>query len=93
MDVRHDDPELAAAELDPDYRGRWTSLVARLRKVMNLVRQARNESELHNWKGLHLEKLKGDRDGQYSIRINEQWRICFAWRESDAYDVEIADYH
>jgi len=40
-----------------------------------------------------LEKLKGDRSGQYSIRINEQWRICFVWRDSDAYNVEITDYH
>lgn len=41
----------------------------------------------------HLEKLSGDREGQLSIRINEQWRICFKWREGDAYDVEITDYH
>jgi proteic killer suppression protein len=40
-----------------------------------------------------LEKLSGDRAGQYSIRINEQWRICFVWRDGDAYDVEITDYH
>jgi proteic killer suppression protein len=40
-----------------------------------------------------LEKLRGDRQGQFSIRINEQYRICFVWRASDAYDVEIADYH
>ena len=40
-----------------------------------------------------LEKLKGDRAGQWSIRINDQWRICFTWRAADAYDVEIVDYH
>ena len=40
-----------------------------------------------------LEKLTGDRGGQHSIRINNQWRICFEWREGDAYNVEIADYH
>jgi len=40
-----------------------------------------------------LEKLSGDRAGQYGIRINAQWRICFEWREGDAYDVEIVDYH
>jgi toxin HigB-1 len=40
-----------------------------------------------------LEKLKSDRAGQYSIRINEQWRLCFGWRAGDAYDVEIVDYH
>lgn len=41
----------------------------------------------------HLEKLKGDREGQYSIRINLQWRICFIWNNGDAFDVEIVDYH
>jgi proteic killer suppression protein len=40
-----------------------------------------------------LEKLSGDRKGQYSIRINDQWRICFEWRRGDAYNVEIVDYH
>jgi toxin HigB-1 len=43
--------------------------------------------------GNRLEKLTGDREGQHSIRINDQWRICFRWREGDAYDVEIVDYH
>lgn len=41
----------------------------------------------------HLEKLSKDRNGQYSIRINDQWRICFEWRRGDAYNVEIVDYH
>ena len=40
-----------------------------------------------------LEKLKGDRAGQHSIRVNRQWRVCFRWRAGDAYDVEIVDYH
>ncbi len=43
--------------------------------------------------GNRLEKLSGDRTGQHSIRINDQWRICFQWREGDAYEVEITDYH
>ena len=43
--------------------------------------------------GNRLEQLKGDRKGQHSIRINDQWRICFIWRDEDAYDVEIVDYH
>jgi len=41
----------------------------------------------------HLEKLTGNRAGQYSIRINDQWRICFEWRSNTAYNVEITDYH
>ena len=43
--------------------------------------------------GNHLQALKGDREGQHSIRINDQWRICFVWRDGDAYGVEIVDYH
>jgi proteic killer suppression protein len=43
--------------------------------------------------GNHLEALKGDRKGQHSIRINDQWRIYFRWRDADAFDIEIVDYH
>jgi toxin HigB-1 len=43
--------------------------------------------------GNHLEKLKGDRAGQHSIRISDQWRLCFRWDRGDVYEVEIADYH
>lgn len=43
--------------------------------------------------GNRLEKLKGDRPAQWSIRINDQWRICFRWQDGDAWDVEIVDYH
>ena len=43
--------------------------------------------------GNRLEALSGDRVGQHSVRINDQWRICFVWREGDVYDVEIVDYH
>jgi proteic killer suppression protein len=43
--------------------------------------------------GNRLEKLTGDRAGQYSIRVNDQWRVCFRWQDGDAYDVELVDYH
>jgi toxin HigB-1 len=43
--------------------------------------------------GNHLEALRGDREGQQSIRVNEQYRICFVWRDGNAFDVEIVDYH
>ena len=43
--------------------------------------------------GNRLEKLKGNRKGQYSIRINDKWRVCFRWSDGDAHEVEIADYH
>ena len=63
-----------------------------LRKLRMLNRAVR----LHDLRippANRLEKLAGDRAGQHSIRINDQWRICFEWREGDAYNVEIADYH
>ena len=43
--------------------------------------------------GNRLERLRGDRAGRHSIRVNDQWRICFRWRDGDAYEVEIVDYH
>ena len=63
-----------------------------LRKLRQLD-AATNLGDLAAPPGNHLEALKGNRRGQHSIRINDQWRICFAWRDGDAYDVEIADYH
>jgi proteic killer suppression protein len=52
-----------------------------------------NLSDLRIPPANHLEALQGSRKGQYSIRINSQWRICFRWHVGDAYDVEIIDYH
>jgi proteic killer suppression protein len=49
--------------------------------------------DLRSPPGNRLEPLKGDRQGQYSIRINDQWRICFTWTDTDPEDVEIVDYH
>ena len=49
--------------------------------------------ELYSPPGNHLKELKGERAGQYSIRVNDQWRICFYWYENNAYKVEIVDYH
>ena len=63
-----------------------------LRKL-RMVNNAISINDLRVPPANHLEKLKGDRAGQWSIRINEQWRVCFQWKESDAYDVEITDYH
>lgn len=50
-------------------------------------------SDLRAAPGNRLEKLSGDRPGQHSIRVNDQWRICFRWSEGDAHQVEIVDYH
>ena len=54
---------------------------------------ARRLDDLRAPPGNRLEALRADRAGQYSIRINDRWRICFVWRDSDAWDVEIIDYH
>jgi proteic killer suppression protein len=51
------------------------------------------ETIRQNLPTLSLEALQGDRAGQHSIRINDQWRICFVWRDGEAHDVEIVDYH
>ena len=58
-----------------------------------MLNNSQSLSDLRIPPGNRLERLKGDRAGQYSIRINRQWRICFAWRDGDAFDVEIVDYH
>ncbi len=50
-------------------------------------------NDLRSPPGNRLEKLSGDRAGQFSIRINDPWRICFRWDRGDAYDVELTDYH
>ena len=63
-----------------------------LRKL-RMINNAKNLNDLRIPPANRLEKLGGNRKGQHSIRINDQWRICFVWRDGDAYDVEIADYH
>ena len=78
-------------------------LTGRSRRFQNCARQAfqklrmldaaRDLKDLGALPGNRLEALKGDRGGEYSIRINDQYRICFEWRESDAYEVEVTDYH
>jgi len=65
--------------------------VARRRLIY--LDSAEDLQDLHAPPGNRLEKLKGDRAGQYSIRINDQWRICFEWIEGKARNVEIVDYH
>ena len=63
-----------------------------LRKLI-MIHRAVSINDLRIPPSNHLKKLKGDRKDQYSIRINEQLRICFYWKESNAYEVEIIDYH
>jgi toxin HigB-1 len=63
-----------------------------LRKL-RMINNAVNLNDLRVPPANHLEKLSGKREGQNSIRINDQWRICFEWQNSDAFNVEITDYH
>jgi proteic killer suppression protein len=62
-------------------------------RKLRMLNRALTLADLRVPPGNRLEMLRGDREDQYSIRINEQWRICFEWREGDAYNVEIVDYH
>ncbi len=74
--------------------------VARFRNIERVARRKLLQLQAATWldslripPGNQLEALKGDRKGQHSIRINDQWRICFAWQDEGAHDVEIVDYH
>ncbi|MYB41786.1 MAG: type II toxin-antitoxin system RelE/ParE family toxin [Chloroflexi bacterium] len=89
------------------YRDRETRAVAERRRVRRLPQDIQrraqrklmilnNAVDLNDLRvppGNRLEALSGDRDGQHSIRINNQWRICFVWSEGNAWQVEIVDYH
>lgn len=87
---------------DAETERLWTEeysrrIPASLRKValrkLQMLNAAATLADLLAPPGNRLERLKGDREGQHSIRINDHFRICFEWRENSAYDVEIADYH
>ena len=62
-------------------------------RKLEMIDAATDLKDLKVPPGNRLEALKGDRKGQHSIRINDQYRVCFVWRKKDAYDVEIVDYH
>ena len=63
------------------------------RRKLRMLNSAAGLDDLRIPPANRLEALKGGRRGQFSIRVNDQWRICFRWKESDAHDVEIVDYH
>lgn len=82
------------AALFDDYRvARFQSFERQARRKLLYLHRARTLQDLRQPPGNQLEALKSDRRGQYSIRINDQWRICFKWEGGDVYDVEIVDYH
>lgn len=72
---------------------RWQAIENMARRKLNMVHAAARLEDLRVPPGKRLEKLGGDRKNQHSIRINDQYRVCFEWRDGDAYDVEIVDYH
>jgi proteic killer suppression protein len=72
---------------------RFKAIERPARRKLLYLHRAKSLRDLAVPPGNQLEALKRDRAGQHSIRINDQWRICFRWQEGDAYDVEIVDYH
>ena len=83
----------AIALLDRYGKGFPADLVKRTRAMLSAMDAAVVLEDLRFPPGNHLEELKGDRAGQHSIRINDQWRICFVWTEQGPANVEIVDYH
>ena len=69
------------------------SIQRKAQAKLMMLHNARNLNDLRVPPGNRLEALSGDRKGQYSIRINDRWRVCFSWIHGDAYGVEIVDYH
>lgn len=83
----------ATAEIWSTGRTRGSPPSSVTKRRLAMIDAARELEELRLPPGNRLEKLRGDREGQYSIRINDQYRICFGWHGHDAFDVEITDYH
>lgn len=86
--------KLAADAVRDRYgKGFPADLVKRTRAMLSALDAAAVLDDLRFPPGNHLEELKGDRTGQHSVRINDQWRICFRWTDQGPADVEIVDYH
>ena len=83
----------ATAVRDRYGKGFPSDLMKRTRAMLSAMDAAVVLEDLRFPPGNHLEELKGDRAGQHSVRINDQWRICFVWTEQGPADVEIVDYH
>jgi proteic killer suppression protein len=85
-------------ETEKIFKGRFSKKLAHdiqrlAERKLIMIHRAANLNDLRIPPANRLEVLRGDREGQYSIRINSQWRICFEWREDGVYGVEIVDYH
>ena len=88
---------MGEAESGRSRRRRWRAEEPRaitvVRRKLEMLNAVTLLADLAVPPSNRLEALKGDRRGQHSIRINDQWRLCFVWRDGDAYDVEVVDYH
>ncbi len=78
---------------DDEPVARFRGIEPPARRKLLYLHSARTLGDLMAPPGNRLEALRGARKGQHSIRINDQWRICFRWKDADAHDVEIVDYH
>ena len=78
-----------------EYRSnrRWNSISAAALRKLDQIEASQNLTDLRAPPGNRLQALKGSRTGQHSIRINDQYRICFIWKQDGAHEVEITDYH
>lgn len=98
MDVEFDDESLDRLEVDPRFAaGLPQEIVSQYRRKMQVIRAAPDERVFYSLKSLHFEKLSGDREGQYSMRLNKQWRLIIELRGQHPCKVvaiiEVVDYH
>ena len=79
------------------YKGKrvrkFESCAAQAERRLAILENAQTINDLMSLPSNRFEALGGDRAGQFSVRVNQQWRVCFEWRDADAYNVEIVDYH
>lgn len=79
------------------YQGKrvkkFQSFAPQAERRLEILDNAKSIHDLMNLPSNRFESLSGKRSGQYSIRVNQQWRVCFEWKDTDAYNVEIVDYH
>lgn len=79
------------------YQGKrvrkFESCAAQAERRLEILDNAKTIQDLMGLPSNRFEALSGDRSGQFSIRVNQQWRVCFEWKDADAYNVEIVDYH
>jgi proteic killer suppression protein len=87
------DKRAAAVFLGKMPKGFPTAIATVARRKLRMLDAASSLDDLRAPPANRLEALKDDRAGQHSIRINDQWRVCFVWRDGGAHDVEIVDYH